>query len=107
MATNQELQQEIEVLKRELAEVKNYTSNLGGSLEFRKIVQEYVLGSGGSLTIGGALKHTGTTVGFFNASPVAQQTSIADPTGGSVIDVECRAKLALLLSAIDNLGLTA
>ena len=40
-------------------------------------------------------------VGFFGAAPVAQQAHIADPTGGGVVDAECRAVVATLLSYLD------
>jgi len=52
---------------------------------------------------------TGTTqkLGFWNVTPVVQPGHIADPTGGSTIDTECRAQLVLLLSDMAELGLQA
>ncbi len=52
---------------------------------------------------------TGTTqkLGFWNVTPVVQPAHIADPTGGSVIDIECRAQLVLLLADQATLGLQA
>ena len=40
-----EEREEFEMMKRELAEIKSYTTNLGGSLEFKNLVQRYVVGS--------------------------------------------------------------
>jgi hypothetical protein len=52
-------------------------------------------------------REAGGKIGFFNATPVARQTNVADPTGGSVIDVECRAALASLLTKLEAYGLLA
>lgn len=94
-------------LKRDMDKVKNYTTNLGGSLEFRTLVKKYVLGTGGVLEIGGSLKHTGTTVGFFGVTPVTRQGSIANPTGGATTDAEARTAIDSILSVLDNYGLTS
>ncbi len=58
---------------------------------------------------------TGTKIGtattqkfaFWNSTPVVQPVHIVDPTGGSVIDIECRAQLVLLLADQATLGLQA
>lgn len=52
---------------------------------------------------------TATTakVGFWNAAPVVQQAHIADPSGGTVIDVEARVAIASLNALCATLGLTA
>jgi hypothetical protein len=41
---------------------------------------------------------TSQKLGFWNATPIVQPTAVADPTGGTIIDIECRAQLAALLS---------
>jgi hypothetical protein len=40
-----------------------------------------------------------TKIGFFNNSPVAQPATIANPSGGSVVDGEARAAIVALLDA--------
>ena len=52
---------------------------------------------------------TATTqkLGFFNATPVVQQAAVANPSGGAVIDTECRAQLSLLLNRMRTLGFVA
>lgn len=50
---------------------------------------------------------TSQKIGFFNAAPVVQPTNVADPTGGGVVDNECRAQLILALTRLENLGLFA
>jgi hypothetical protein len=50
---------------------------------------------------------TSQKLGFYNATPVVQQAHIADPTGGVVVDTQCRAQLALLLAWQATMGFTA
>lgn len=52
---------------------------------------------------------TGTTqkLGFYNATPIVQGASVADASGGAVIDAEARAAINALISRIEALGLIA
>ena len=52
---------------------------------------------------------TATTqkIGFYNATPVVQGASVADATGGAVIDAEARTALNALISRIEASGLIA
>ena len=52
---------------------------------------------------------TATTqkIGFYNATPVVQGASVADASGGAVIDVEARAAINALISRIEATGLIA
>lgn len=52
---------------------------------------------------------TATTqkLGFYNAAPVVQGASVADATGGVVIDIEARAAINALISRIEATGLIA
>lgn len=60
-------------------------------------------------------KTTGTIIGtestqklgFFGKAPVAQQASIADPSGGATIDSQARTAVNSILDVLDNLGFTA
>jgi hypothetical protein len=47
---------------------------------------------------------TNQKVSVFNATPAVQAAHIADPTGGAVVDTQCRAALVSLLTAIENFG---
>ena len=52
---------------------------------------------------------TATTqkLGFWNATPVVQQTHIADAAGGGVVDAEARTAINALLAQVATLGLQA
>lgn len=52
---------------------------------------------------------TSTTqkIGFFNKTPVAQQATIADPSGGITQDAEARTAINSILDVLDALGFTA
>lgn len=60
-------------------------------------------------TTTGTIIGTETTqkVGFFGKSPVAQQSSIADPAGGATIDTQARTAVNSILDVLDALGFTA
>ena len=46
-------------------------------------------------------------LGFFGATPVVQQASIANPAGGVTVDAEARTAIISVLSVLDSLGFTA
>jgi hypothetical protein len=46
-------------------------------------------------------------LGFFGATPVVQQASIANPSGGVTVDAEARTAIISVLSVLDSLGFTA
>lgn len=48
-----------------------------------------------------------SALGFFGASPVGQQSKIADITGGLVIDLEVRSAVASIITLLETFGLTA
>ena len=52
---------------------------------------------------------TATTqkLGFYNATPIVQGASVADATGGAIIDAEARTAINALISRIEALGLIA
>lgn len=60
-------------------------------------------------------KTTGTKIGtettqklgFFNATPVSQQASIADPVGGGTVDSQARTAINSILDVLDIFGFTA
>lgn len=49
----------------------------------------------------------GTGLGFFNATPVAKQAFIADPSGGATVDTEARTAITAVITALENYGLLA
>ena len=74
----------------------------------------------GSITIADAIDivlnaTTGTKIGtattqklgFYNAVPVVQGASVADPTGGATVDNEARTAITALISRIKTVGITA
>lgn len=52
---------------------------------------------------------TGTTqkLGFYNATPIAQGASVADPSGGAIIDAEARTAIIAVITRLEALGLIA
>lgn len=89
------------------------TTSLNGEFIWKSGATELI-----RLTYDGNLKlrtSAGTKIGtatnellaFWNASPVVQPTHIADPTGGSVVDVEARAAIASINAMLASTGLTA
>ncbi len=58
---------------------------------------------------------TGTKLGtattqklaFYNATPIVQGASVADATGGAIIDAEARTAINALISRIEATGLIA
>lgn len=46
-------------------------------------------------------------IGFFGATPVAQQANIASPSGGVTVDAEARTAIISVLGVLDSLGFTA
>lgn len=44
---------------------------------------------------------------FYGSTPVVQQASIVDPTGGAVVDTEARTAINSILDVLDTYGLTA
>lgn len=63
-----------------------------------------VVGSSTGTKIGTA---TSQKLGFYNATPVVQGASVADATGGAIIDAEARTAINALISRIEALGLIA
>lgn len=52
---------------------------------------------------------TATTqkIGLFNAAPVVQAGAIAAPTGGAIVDAECRTAVNSIRAALSGIGVTA
>lgn len=61
-------------------------------------------GTATGIKIGGA---TTQKLGFYNATPVDQPATIADPAGGTTTDAEARAAIAAIIDALQELGLLA
>ena len=76
----------------------------GTALRWDASADELVLAGGTDIVCAAT---TGTKIGteasqklgFFGATPSAQQAAVADPSGGGIQDAECRAQLILLLGA--------
>jgi len=50
---------------------------------------------------------TGQKIGFWNATPVIQQSHVADPTGGATVDAEARTAINSILAQLATIGLQA
>lgn len=86
-------------LNERLKRVEQYTTSLGGSLEFKKIIQLY---SGENTEF----KTIKTSNFGLSKAPVAQQASIADPSGGVTVDSEARTAINSILDVLDAFGFT-
>ena len=76
-----------------------------GNLDFSAAdATNIVLGTTTGTKIGTA---TSQKLGFFNATPVIQQASIADPSGGAVVDAEARTAVIALITRLETFGLIA
>lgn len=102
-----ELENKIALLTKELADVKNYTSNLGGSLEFKTLVQKYVNEEAGSSVRSFKNVAITDTFGLFGTSPIGQQADITDPSGGTTVDTQARSAINSILDVLDAFGFTA
>lgn len=110
---NPELKREIDKLRAEnkqmredLNAVMQYTTTIGGSLEFKKLVQRYAggLSAFDDLTVGTLKVTTQFGLGASTASP---QASISDPSGGMTVDAEARAAINSILNVLDTFGFTS
>lgn len=60
--------------------------------------------------LGAPVAGTGTTLGFYGATPKAQAANIPDPAGGATVDAEARAAIVAILDVLEatlGVGLTA
>jgi hypothetical protein len=102
--TPQELKNEIEILKSRL--------NVYELSDRFMMPKTFQLMDGRNIQLG---KGTGTKIGteatqkigFFGVAPVAQQSHIPAPSGGTVIDNEARGAVSSTLTALHALGFVA
>lgn len=68
------------------------------------------LGRGTGTKIGtegyASVSDLGQKLGFFNKTPIVQQSHIADPVGGATVDAEARATINSILALLENFGFT-
>ena len=102
-----EERQLLEKLSKDVEHIKEYTLQGRGSLEFVNTVRNLVTGENGIFKVKGILEHTGSSVGFLSASPVAQQSKINDPSGGSTIDSEARTAISSIIDVLEAFGFTS
>lgn len=65
---------------------------------------DIVLGTSVGSKIGTAINQL---LGFFGVAPVDQPAAVTDPTGGVVIDAECRTAVIAINDRLQELGLVA
>jgi hypothetical protein len=101
---------EIELLRQEVAQLKAlfYKDRFESYQAFRNkialIDADIELSTGTGTKIGTSATQK---LGFFGATPVVQQATINDPTGGTTVDAEARTAIGLILDRLDTYGLTA
>jgi hypothetical protein len=99
-----ELEEQNKKLREDLNRVMQYTTSVGGSLEFKKLVEQYA--SGGTTQSIQTLAVT-TSLGLFGQTAASQQSHIANPTGGATIDSESRTAINSILTLLETFGFTA
>lgn len=82
------------------------------ALTFNEATGALTIPGGDNIVLGtstGTKIGTGTNqlLGFYNATPVDQPATVADPAGGVVIDIEGRAAIVALIDRLQELGLIA
>lgn len=85
---------------------------VGGASVFDATAATLTIADGVNIAVNAT---TGTKIGtattqkiaFFNATPVVQGASVADATGGAIIDAEARTAINALISRIEATGLIA
>lgn len=71
-----------------------------GDINFKNLVTDTTTGT----KIGTA---TTQKIGFYNATPIVQGSSVADAAGGATVDAEARAAINAVISRLEALGLIA
>jgi hypothetical protein len=102
--TNDELKTEIDILKQRLNAYElsdRFMMNKTFQLMDGRNIQ---LGKGTGTKIG---TEATQKIGFFGASPVAQQGHITAPTGGATVDGPARGVINATLTALAALGFVA
>ena len=84
------MQEEINQLRKELDELKSlyFKDNFSSSQIIRKDVSFF------------------GKVGFYNKTPISQQSAISAPSGGATVDTQARAAIDSIRTVLTNLGLT-
>lgn len=104
------MQEEIQQLKDELAQFKAmyFRDRTESSVGFRNKIE--LIDADIELSNGRGTK-IGTTplqkLAFYGSTPVVQQASIPDPSGGVTEDTQARATISSILDLLDTYGLTA
>jgi hypothetical protein len=102
--TNEELKNEIDILKRRL-DAYEHSDRFIMSKTFQLMDGRNIqLGKGTGTKIG---TEATQKIGFFGASPVAQQSHISAPSGGVTVDGQARGAINSTLIALAALGFTA
>lgn len=83
------------------AAIANYLPLAGGTMTDAANI---AVGSTTGSKIGTAASQK---LGFFGATPVVQQSKVADPTGGATQDAEARTAIAAVIDVLEALGFSA
>jgi hypothetical protein len=102
--TNEELKNEIDILKRRL-DAYEHSDRFIMSKTFQLMDGRNIqLGKGTGTKIG---TEATQKIGFFGVSPVAQQGHISAPSGGVTVDGQARGAINAALTALAALGFIA
>lgn len=113
---NEQLQKEIAELKSLIETLKNDIRNhthdgIGSSylVDLVRSNQNYEITGVKTIVPGNTGTKIGTSalqkLGFYNATPVVQQATISDPSGGGTQDAEARTAINALIDRLQILGL--
>jgi len=96
-----EQEQLLTEVNERLKHVEQYTTSIGGSLEFKNLIKLY-----GKENSEFNILKVNTSFGLV-VDPVGQQADIVAPTGGVTIDAEARTAIGSILTTLDAFGFTA
>lgn len=102
--------QRIQALEHQVRLLQNTINAFVFSSTYR-FQRSLIIADGRSIQLGtdkGTMIGTTSTqkLGFFGATPVAQQSTIAAPSGGTTTDDEARTAITSITSVLDTFGFT-
>lgn len=97
--------QEAQQLRQRVTDLENLLGNLTYNGEYR-FTKNVNFGPNakldGNLTIG----ETASKIGLYGVAPIARQTAITSPSGGTTVDSQARTAINTIILTLKNVGIT-
>lgn len=116
MPTTEELQQQINQLRRalqSLADIHSRTHFIDKDVFSNPVYfnNKVLFKDNSSISLGANLGTkiglAGERIGFLGASPIARQSAITPPSGGATVDSQARTAINSIITVLQNFGLTS